>query len=179
MPSPGAYPYQAVARTRGGIRAPLPIDSPTLLTRRRYSESSVVGFGKGGTLAEAPTGAIYPHPWPGEGAQWPGFPNHPRSDVGLFAGGIVGDEGNPDVVRMPIGIGLNKLVTIAHRSMNIPMSRALNAGLWAAQSPQQSAAPPVQPGRRYALPYTFGFNQSDQQWPTSAQWLAGQMPGTS
>lgn len=177
MPSQGAYPYQPVAKVRP--RLPLPIDSPTLLTRRRYSRASVLGFEKGGTLAQAPTGTIAPHPWPGSGAEWSGFPYYPRSNVGVFMGGIVGNEADPDVVRMPIGIGINELVTIAHRSTYPAPLPAINAGLWARTSKTVSASPAQAPGRRYSLPYQIGTNQTNQTWPTSSQWLAGQMAGTS
>lgn len=177
MTSQGAYPYQAVARVRP--RAPLPIDSPTLLTRRRYGSGVGQGFVKAGTLAPGPTGVISVAPWPGEGAQWPGFPNHPRSNVAVFAGGIVGNEGNPNVVRMPIGVGENYLVTIAHRSTYPQPLPAINSGLWARRSKTVSASPAQGPGRRYSLPYQFGFNQANSTWPTSSQWLASQMTGTA
>lgn len=177
MSSRGAYPYQAVARARP--RAPLPIDSPTLLTRRRYGRGALIGFLKGGTLAEDPTGVVAPHPWPGEGAQWPGFPNHPRSNVALFAGGVVGNEKMPDVVRMPVGMGANTLVAIAHRSTYPTPTAAINAGMWARKAKTVSQSPAQGPGRKYAMPYQYGFNQTTSSWPTSSQWLAGQMAGTS
>ena len=178
MPATGALPYQPVARVRS-TGTPLPISSPTLLTRRRYSRSSVVGFEKGGTLAPGPTGVISPHPWPGEGAQWPGFPYHPRSNVAIFYGSQTGQEQNPDKVKMPIGYGRNLLVAIAHRSTYPQPQKAINAGLWARRATTVSAAPAMGRGRRYALPYQFGMAQSDIQWPTSSQWLASRMTGTA
>ena len=178
MPSTGALPYQPVAVTNPAQpRLPLPIGSPTLLTRRRYSRASVVGFGKGGTLAPNGTGRVQA-PQNGQGSVWPQWPHVMRSDVGVFQGGITGLENNPNQVKMPIGIGLNFLVTIAHRSTNPNPAPAINAGLWARQSNVASKAPAQGPGRRYSLPYQFGFNQVDQTWTTSSQWLASRMAGT-
>jgi hypothetical protein len=169
----GAFPYLAVVPGgRDPNRVPLPIDSPTLLTRRRYDpRGSLKGFVRGGTLAEDPTGRVQ-KPWNGQGSVWPQWPHLMGSDVGIFLGSITGLEQNPNLVKMPIGFGADFLVTIAHRS---PLTGVI---------PPQA----IRPGRDmnvymrargYSLPYQIASPQAPQSWPSSSQWLAGQMPGTS
>jgi hypothetical protein len=173
MPTTSALPYRAVAR-EGRLRpVPLPIDSPTLLTRRRYGTGSLTGFYRIGTLAPYPTGRVS-RPFNGNGSRWPEWPHVNRSDVGTFVGSITGPapglEADPDRVKMPIGMGYDYLVTIAHRS-TYPTT-------------PQPGMPPAdrrmkQRPRNYALPYQIESPQLVNVWPTSSQWVANRMAGTS
>lgn len=169
-----AFPYRAVIGRAGQRRQPpLPIDSPTLLTRRRYGTGSLTGFYRGGTLAAQPTGRVS-RPFNGNGSLWPEFPHVNRSDVGLFLGSITGPkpglEQDPNRVKMPMGWGFDYLVTIAHRSIYpaTPQARLGSVDRGLKQRP-----------RGYALPYQIESPQLVNIWPTSSQWIASKMPGTS
>lgn len=167
-----ALPYRAVAR-EGRLRTPLPIDSPTLLTRRRYGTGSLTGFYRGGTLAAYPTGRVS-KPYNGNGSVWPEFPHVMRSDVGTFYGSLTapagGLEHDPNRVKMPMGFGFDYLVTIAHRSIYpaTPQARMGAADRRLKQRP-----------RNYSLPYQIESPQLINVWPTSSQWIANRMAGTS
>lgn len=169
-----ALPYRAVYPSPRRLRpVPLPIDSPTLLTRRRYGTGSLTGFVRGGTLAAYPTGRVS-RPFNGNGSRWPEWPHVNRSDVGLFVGSVTGPspglEADPDRVKMPMGFGFDWLVTIAHRSTYpaTPMAQLGTVDRRLKQRP-----------RNYALPYQIESPQLVNVWPTSSQWIASQMVGTS
>lgn len=146
-----------------------PLDSPTLLTRRRYGEGSHDGYILDlASLAPGPTGRLVPHREPQKVA--PPFRNHVGSDVGTFVGGLTASAGrgleqNPDTVKFPLVSARNLLVAIAHRSPGNPVPapatpRALNV---------------VQPdfrqrSRRYGLPFQLESPTTQQIWPSVAQW---------
>ena len=171
-----AYAYRAIGPrdyTPGAVPpARTPLDSPTLLTRRRYGEGSHDGYALDlASLAPGPTGRLQPHREPQKIA--PTFRNHVGSDVGTFQGGRIAAaagpslEQDPDWVKFPLVSARNLLVAIAHRSPGNPVPapatpRALNV---------------VQPdfrqrSRRYGLAFQLESPTSQQIWPSVAQFRA-------
>ena len=168
-----AYAYRAIGPdvyVPGGVPpSRTPLDSPTLLTRRRYGEGSHDGYVLDlASLAPGPTGVLMPHREPQKLS--PVFRNHVGSDVGTFQGGLTATVGpsleqNPDRVKFPLVSARNLLVAIAHRSPGNPVPapatpRALNV---------------VQPDfrqrqRRYALPFQLESPTTQQLWPSIGQW---------
>ncbi|MBO0836216.1 MAG: hypothetical protein J2P28_12040 [Actinobacteria bacterium] len=154
----------------------LPIDSPTLLTRRRYGEGSLTGYLLDlYSIGQAPTTVIKPPAW-GTGFVSPAFRHRAGSDVGTFLGGLCGApdgrggvtflESDPNRLKATFASARNVLVNIAHRSINRPMEPAIDPRLWVQRTPTQRA-------RSYSLPYQLETPTAQQLWPTALQWMAG------
>lgn len=156
----------------------LPIDSPTLLTRRRYGEGSLTGYIQDlYSIGQAPTAVIRPPAW-GMGFVTPVFRHRAGSDVGTFLGGLCGApdghggttflEQDPNRLKSTFASARNLLVSIAHRSINRPAEPAIDPRLWVQRTPTQRP-------RSFALPFQLDYPTAQQLWPTSMQWLAGMM----
>lgn len=172
-----AYGYVAVAPRDqpryGPTTAPpsrLPLDSPTLLSRRRYGEGSLTGYQLDlASLAPGLTGILKPH----RRAQKinPVFPYHEGSNIGTFLGGLTAAalgpslETFPDQIKFPMVSARNLLVAIAHRSPGNPVP--------APATPRSQLV--VQPdfrqrSRRYGLGFQLEVPTAQQVWPSVGQW---------
>ena len=175
-----AYGYQAVAPRdyRPGLvpGSRLPLDSPTLLTRRRYGEACFQGYEVYAAIGSTITTLLRPHREPN--LINPALPNLVGSDPGVFLGGLapgetgVGSEKTPDAFARWITYGRNLLVTIAHRSPGNPVPQpAVPRSLLVVQPDFR------QRSRRYALPFQLESPTTQQLWPSIGQWRARQGGG--
>ena len=176
-----AYGYQAVAPrdyVPGGVPpSRLPLDSPTLLTRRRYGERCFQGYVLDWTaIGSLPTTLLRPHREPN--LINPALRNLVGSDPGVFAGGLAAQqtgasgEAQPDLFPRWITSGRNLLVAIAHRSPGNPVPLpATPRGLNVVQPDFR------QRQRRYALPFQLESPTSQQLWPSIGQWMVQKSGG--
>ena len=167
-----AFGYQAVAprdyRPGAVPGSRLPLDSPTLLTRRRYGEAAFQGYEVYGAIGNTMTTVLGRHRRPN---LVPALPNLIGSEPGVFAGGLApgetgaGAEGRPEVFARWITYGRNLLVTIAHRSPGNPVPQpAVPRSLQVVQPDFR------QRQRRYALPFQLESPTTQQLWPSIGQW---------
>lgn len=155
----------------GAATAALPVDSPTLLSRRRYGDSSHRGYEVQADLGQI----VFPipvQPWPGQGFNTPHFPNRAGSTPTQFAGGLVPGLTRDMGIKPIFAWGRNLLVAIAHRNPLVTVEPPRAGDVRVTADRDIKGRP-----RRYAMPWQYETPISVQQWPTSSQWLASRLPG--